>query len=419
MIRRNITSNLLEALADTPVVLLNGARQTGKSTLANAIVSETFPAKYLTLDDLSVLSAARSDPAGFLAGMEGPFIIDEAQKAPELFPAIKAAVDRNRRPGRFLLTGSANVFLLPRISESLAGRIEILTLWPFSQGEITGVKEGFIDALFESRMPVFQLPFKTKASILDRVMLGGYPEVISRAAKTRRKVWFESYVTTLLQRDVRDLARIEGLVTLPKLLSLLAVRVPTILNFSELSRTAAVPQSSLKRYMALLEATFLLQTIPAWSGNLGKRLVKAPKLVMNDSGLKTHLLGLDAERIMGDVSIGAHLENFVIMEFKKQISWSQLQPRMYHFRTQTGWEVDVVLEDSRGRIVGIEIKAAGSVVAQDFKSLKALAEGTGRKFIRGIVLYTGPEMIPFGSNLHAVPMTALWNLGVRPHEVES
>jgi len=411
MIKRNITPNLLDALADTPVVLLNGARQTGKSTLAKSIASKEYPAKYITLDDFSALSAARHDPAGFLSGLDGPVIIDEIQKAPNLFPAIKAVVDRDRQPGRFLLTGSANVFLLPRLSESLAGRMEILNLWPFSQGELAGIREEFVDALFANNLPYRVSDPENQANILGRIVIGGYPEAVRRPSNARRKAWFDSYITTLLHRDVRDLANIEGMVNLPRLLSLLAIRVPTFLNFAELSRTAAIAQSTLKRYMTLLEAIFLIQNMPAWSGNLGKRLVKAPKLVINDTGLKAHLTGSSAERMTADGSAGGYLENFVIMELRKQIPWSRIQPRMFHFRTQTGQEVDVVLEDPSGRLVGIEVKTTAVVGAEDFKGLRALAEGAGKHFHRGIVLYTGTGMVPFGQNLHAVPVTALWHWG--------
>lgn len=408
MIRRNITSNLLDALADTPVVLLNGARQTGKSTLVKAVVSDKLPARYVTLDDVSVLAAARHDAAGFLAGIDGPVVIDEIQRAPELFIAIKSEVDRNRQPGRFILTGSANVLLLPNLSESLAGRMEILTLWPFSQGELIGVKETFVDILFKKKLPGLSLKKEERSNILDRIIAGGYPEAVSRTSPTRRKAWFDSYITTILQRDVRDIANIEGLTSMPRLLSLIAARTPALLNFAELSRSLAIPQSTLKRYMMLLEATFLINNLPAWSGNLGKRLVKAPKLTMCDTGLMAHLLGANRERIITGGQIGPLLENFVIMELQKQITWSETRPKMFHFRTQAGQEVDIVLEDNAGRVVGIEIKASTTVSAQDFKGLKTLAEETGSNFVRGIVLYTGDQNISFGANLHALPVNLLW-----------
>jgi predicted AAA+ superfamily ATPase len=412
MIHRNITGRIKAALSDSPVVLLNGARQSGKSTLVKKIASDIHPARYLTLDDAGVLAAAKYDPAEFIAGLDGNIVIDEVQRAPELFLAIKAEVDRNRKPGRFLLTGSANVMLLPKLSESLAGRMEILTLWPLSQGEIEGVREGFIDAVFGDKLPSFSKTTEDRTQTIKRLLLGGYPEVIGRATLSRRKAWFGSYITTILQRDVRDLAHIEGLTILPRVLSLIAARAASLLNFSELSRSIAIPQTTLKRYMSLLETTFLLQPLPAWSGNLGKRLVKAPKVMLNDTGLLSNLIGLyeDGVETYQEI-IGAVLENFVAMELRKQEAWSKMQPQVFHFRTQTGQEVDIALENAAGKVVGIETKASKSVNAQDFKGLQTMSESLGPRFHRGIVLYTGSEGIPFGKNVQALPVSALWTLG--------
>lgn len=412
MIHRNITAHIKAALSDSPVVLLNGARQSGKSTLVKKIASDIHPARYLTLDDAGVLAAAKYDPAEFIAGLDGNIVIDEVQRAPELFLAIKAEVDRDRAPGRFLLTGSANVMLLPKLSESLAGRMEILTLWPLSQGEIEGVGEGFIDAVFGDKLPSFSKTTEDRTQTIKRLLLGGYPEVIGRATLSRRKAWFGSYITTILQRDVRDLAHIEGLTILPRVLSLIAARAASLLNFSELSRSIAIPQTTLKRYMSLLETTFLFQPLPAWSGNLGKRLVKAPKVMLNDTGLVSNLIGLYEDGVETHQGIiGAVLENFVAMELRKQEAWSKIQPQVFHFRTQTGQEFDIALENAAGKVVGIETKASKSVNAQDFKGLQTMSESLGPRFHRGIVLYTGSEGIPFGKNMQALPVSALWTLG--------
>lgn len=412
MIYRNITARIKDALSDSPVVLINGARQSGKSTLVKKIASDIHPARYLTLDDAGVLAAAKHDPAEFIAGLDGNIVIDEVQRAPELFLAIKAEVDRNRKPGRFLLTGSANVMLLPKLSESLAGRMEILTLWPLSQGEIEGVREGFIDAVFGDKLLSSSKAAEDRTQTIKRILLGGYPEVIERATLSRRKAWFGSYITTILQRDVRDLAHIEGLTILPRVLSLIAARAASLLNFSELSRSIGIPQTTLKRYMSLLETTFLLQPLPAWSGNLGKRLVKAPKIMLGDTGLASNLIGLYEDGVEAHQGgIGAVLENFVTMELRKQEAWSQIQPQVFHFRTQTGQEVDIALESTAGKVVGIETKAGKTVNAQDFKGLQAMSESLGRRFHRGIVLYTGSECLPFGKNMQALPVSALWTLG--------
>ncbi|MFA5140397.1 MAG: ATP-binding protein [Elusimicrobiota bacterium] len=410
MYARHLTHGLLEALSDSPVVFLNGARQTGKSTLAQQLAAGPHPARYVTLDDIGVLSAAKSDPQGFLAGFDGPVILDEVQRAPELFLPLKAEVDRDRRAGRFLLTGSASALVLPRLSESLTGRMEILTLWPLSQGELDGVKEGFIDALFTPGVSVQPVEPIAREELWQRVARGGYPEPLSRPRPERRRAWVSSYLTAILERDVRDLANIEGLTQLPRLMNLLAIRTASLMNFAEISRAMGFPQTTLKRYLALLEATFLARRLPPWSGNLSKRLVKAPKLYLNDTGLAADLLGIEAARIGTDGALsGPLLETFAMAELEKQLGWSRTRPRMYHFRTQTGLEVDIVLEDGQGRCVGIEIKA-GSVAAGDFKGLKALEETLGKRFIRGIVLHAGRETVPFAKNMHALPVSALWLL---------
>lgn len=408
---RNITPRIIDALSDTPVVMLNGARQTGKSTLAKSLISEKHIGRYVTLDDASVLAAARHDPTGFISGLGESTVIDEIQRAPELFLAIKADVDLNRKPGRYLLTGSANVLLLPRLSESLAGRMEIFTLWPLSQGEFGGVSERFIDILFSEQLTCNALIIAdSEMSLLERVIRGGYPEAAARGSESRRRAWFGSYITTILQRDVRDIANIDGLTAMPRLLAMLATRSTAMLNYSELSRTTGLPQSTLKRYMALFETIFLIEHLPAWYSNLGKRLVKTSKLVMNDTGLLATLLGVNAVRLEDTPLSGALMENFVIMELTKQISWSDTKPAMLHYRTQAGQEVDVVLEDNAGRIVGIEIKSSKSVGGQDFRGLQSLAEVSGNSFLRGIVLYGGKQTLSFGSNLIAMPIDSLWNL---------
>ena len=413
MIDRHVTPQVLAALADTPIVVLTGARQTGKTTLVRALASSAHPARYFSFDDAGVLAAAQADPAGFVAGLDGPVVLDEVQRVPQLFLALKAGVDRDRRPGRFLLTGSANVLLLPRLAELLVGRMEVLSLWPLAQSEIAGAGASFVDRVFVD--PPFSVSSEAWPQLLDRILRGGYPEVLGRASAARRQAWFQSYITSLLQRDVRDLANIERLTALPRLLSLLATRAASLLNTSELSRTSGIPLSTLKRYLALFETTFLIQLLPAWSGNLGKRLVKAPKLFLSDTGVLASLLGANQGLLERDRTLaGQLLENFVVMELFKHVSWSQVRPRLFHFRTQTGQEVDLVLEDAAGRVVGIEVKASASVAAKDFKGLRTLAEAVGARFLRGLVLYTGTQSIPFGRAFHALPVQALWPSAILP-----
>lgn len=411
MIKRNIQKRIITALKDSPVVFLNGARQTGKSTLIREIVETIYPARYVTFDEATVLSGAKSDPDGFLKNITLPIAIDEVQRAPEFFLAIKAEVDKLRKPGRFILTGSANVLLLPRLADSLAGRMEIISLWPFSQGELNGVTETFVDTIFSDASLSLKLRLFNRSHLLEKIISGGYPESLTRKNTDRRDSWFGSYITTILQRDVRDLARIEGLTTLPKLLSLLAARSTTLLNIAEISNSAAIPQTSLKRYLTLLETIFLIKFLPAWSSNLGKRLIKTPKVILSDTGLLAHLTGVQISQLnQSNGAIGPLFENFVAMEITKQITWSHTQPQLFHFRTLRGQEVDLLLEDRKGRIVGIEVKASSTVTANDFKNLKILSEIAGKKFHRGIVIYTGLEIIPFGKDLYAVPVQGLWKL---------
>ncbi len=408
MIDRLIGKNLTAALADTRVVLLNGARQTGKSTLARS-VAEARAAPYLSLDDPTVLSLARSDPFALLSGQDGLVVIDEVQHAPELFPAIKRLVDVDPSPGRFLLTGSANIFLLPKLAESLAGRIEILPLYPFSQSELAASPANLVDALFSGAGWSLEIWATSRSDVCLRIIAGGFPEVVGRAASERRNAWFRSYIAALLQRDVRDLANIDKLTDLPRLLSLLAARTGSLMNIAEISRAVGIPHTTLQRYLSLLEATFLFQPLPAWSANLGKRLVKSPKVHLLDTGLAVYLRGAtDAGALGRSPDLGPLLESFVVQELRKQIGWSRQAASLWHFRTATGGEVDLLLETPDGRIAGVEIKSASSVTASDFKGLRMLSDAVGKRFVVGVVFYLGEQSMPFGAGLYALPVSVLW-----------
>lgn len=411
MVERHIATRLKEALSDTPALLVNGARQTGKSTLVQSEEVGEKNRQYLTFDDPGVLAAAKGDPNGFVAGLNPRVTLDEIQHVPELFPVIKAAIDRKRRPGRFLFTGSANVMLLPRLSESLAGRMEVITLWPFSQGEIRGTSETFVDSMFSNHSVAWS--GKTtpvgREELLKIVLGGGYPLAISRHSASRRNAWFQSYVLTMLQRDIRDLANIADLTAVPRLLSVVASRAGGLLNFADLSRTMGLPQTTLKRYFALLESTFLVQLLRPWTTNLGQRVIQTSKVYLNDTGLLSYLLGITVERLLSEGSLaGAALENFVFMELRKQSAWSRIQPEIFYWRTASGQEVDLVLEDRSGRVAGIEVKASSTLSSHDVRGLQALATTAGKKWLRGVLLYTGTEIIPFARNLHGIPITHLW-----------
>ena len=412
LLRRNLTNRLLEALSDTPVVLLHGARQTGKSTLVQDISRELHPANYLTFDDATTMGAAKRDPLAFIEAYDGPIVLDEVQRVPEIFVAIKALVDRDRTPGRFLLTGSANALLLPRLSESLAGRMEVLTLWPLSQGEMASSQETFVDAMFSESMPTGTSErASTGEDLIGRVLCGGYPEIARRKTRARRTAWFDAYVTTVIHRELRDLANIEYLSELPRLLRLLAARAGDQLNYTEISGAVGLPQTTVKRYLSLLEAIYLFLPLPAWAPNLGNRLIKRPKILLNDSGLIAHLIGLDERQVKRDTtSFGHALECFVAMELRKQISWSETRPSMYHFRTHKNVEVDLVLESPSGDLVGIEVKTATRVRDEDVRGLELLRELAGERFRRGIVLYSGRQCVPLGKDLYALPIESLWRM---------
>jgi predicted AAA+ superfamily ATPase len=410
MYHRFLADRLAAALADTPVVLINGARQTGKTTLVQSIASPNKPMEYITLDDAVALSAARSDPGGFISGINGPAIIDEVQHSPELFSAIKASVDRNRAPGRFLLTGSANVMLLPKLSESLAGRMEILTLWPLSRAEIADSKVNIVDQLFKDGIRQIPLPTVTRSDLIQVLLTGGFPEPLSRPTETRRSAWFNAYVTTILQREVTEIAAIERSSQLPRLLQVLASRTASLLNISDISRAIGVPYATLHRYMSLLQATYLVILLPAWSSNLGLRSVKSPKAYLCDPALICALLGQSSATLARPVNImGQILESFVAMEVMKAIGVAETRASLFHYRTHSGHEVDLLLEDAGGNLVAIEVKASSTVTVGDFKGIKALEAAVGNRLLRGVVLYTGDSIVSFAENMQAAPLQALWS----------
>lgn len=408
---RHLVPRCERALADTPALVLVGARQTGKSTLAHELVGRGWSATYVTLDAVAARSAAQTDPEGFLAGFEGSVVIDEVQRAPALFPAIKREIDADRRPGKYLLTGSANVLLLPAISESLAGRSEVVTLWPLSQGELALRPEQFVDLVFGAKLRVAGEPRGPRRALLRQALRGGFPEALVRADAGRRGAWFDAYVDTVLQRDVRELARIEGLTQLPRLLALLAGRAMSVLNTAELSRVLAFPMKTLGRYLTLLERLFLVVRVPAWAGGATRRLLRHPKIALCDTGLLAHLAGVTMDTLERDATLsGPLLENLVVMELLKQSGFSASRPSVFHFRSHDGHEVDAVLERRDGTLVGIEVKASATVTAGDFKGLKVLAAEAGARFRRGLVLHTGSDAVAFDKNLHALPLSALWRL---------
>lgn len=409
MIERALASRLLAALSDTPVVMLAGGRQTGKSTLVTHLDRPGPQAEYVTFDDPTQLAGARRDPVGFIDACDGPVILDEIQRAPELFLPIKAAVDRRREPGRFLLTGSANVLALPAVADALVGRIEVLRLWPLSRAEIEGRPAArFVELLFAQRPDLPRPASLGRRELVERVVRGGYPEAALGRDDARRRRWFVSYLSTILDRDVRGLADIERLEQLPNVLAALALRGRGPLNKSAIGQDLGIPQSSLERYLLLLERVFLTCRLPAWHRRLQPRLVKSPKLLLADSGLLCHLLHADRRRLADDPTLfGLVLESYVGMEIVKTTSVAAEEPRVMHYRPAKGVEVDFVLETADGRVAGVEVKAAASVAEADFGRFEPLAQGLGERFIRGVILYAGDRVVPFGDRLAAWPIAML------------
>lgn len=393
-------------MLDTPAVMITGARQVGKTTLAKTVND----AAYFTFDDLELRAIVKSAPTEFIKGIAGRVILDEIQHLPEILSAIKQSIDNDRSPGRYILTGSANILTLPKISESLAGRVELLNLRTLSRNEIVGTTTNVIDRLFADDFPIpSDFDPIGKRELVEIALTGGYPEAVARKTQERRRIWFNSYITTIVQRDVRDLARIEGLVDIPRLLGLLAARTGNLMSVADLSRSLGYSQATLHRYLVLLEQVFLIENLPAWSGNLSSRLIKAAKTFFADCGLAGYLVGADTDRVLSNAtSAGGIIENFVIAELRKHLEWSQTSGRAFHFRNSSNTEVDIVLESTLGEIVGIEVKFGSDLGKSDFRGLKRLAEDVGSKFKRGVILHAGDKFAAFGNELYVAPISLLW-----------
>jgi len=407
MIPRLASQLLRESLADSPVVLIHGPRQSGKTTLAR-VVGEPMGYSYLTFDDDVLRASVEADPSGFVSELPRRVILDEVQRVPSLFTAIKSAVDRDRVPGRFILTGSANVLLVPKLADSLAGRMEILRLHPLAQAELARRKPRFLDRLFDGS-------FKTQASkrlgraLATRIAAGGYPAALARPTARRKAAWYRDYVEAIVERDVRDLARISALDAMPRLLSLAASQTARLLNISEMAAPFEVSRPTIRDYVTLLERVFLIDVIPPWHSNRISRLVKTPKVHLGDTGLACALLGVDADALWDDRPlVGQLLETFVFQELRREASARDEPLRFFHFRDKDGAEVDVVIERGARAVAGIEVKAAATVFAADFRGLRKLKDACGTRFAAGVLLYDGEVTASFGDRLFAVPVRTLW-----------
>lgn len=399
--------HLIEALADSPAVLIYGPRQCGKTTLAQR-VGERLGYAYINFDDDVARGAGEADPAGFVADLPDRVILDEVQRVPTLFAAIKTAIDRKRSPGRYILTGSANVLLVPRLADSLAGRLEMLRLHPLAQCELEQRETGFLDTLFASGFKT-RIGERLAGELAERIVAGGYPAALARKAGRRRATWYRDYLDALVQRDVRDLTRISALDSLPRLLALAAAQTARLLNISDLAAPFHLTRPTIRDYVTLLERVFLLETLPPWHSNRLSRLIKTPKLHLGDTGLAAALLGINATALTADRSmLGQMLETFVFQELRRQASWHNESLQFFHFRDKDGAEVDIVIERGARMLAGVEVKAGATVTTADFRGLRKLKQAAGSRFAGGVVLYDGETCASFGEGMHAVPLRGLW-----------
>ena len=402
LIKRHLADPVGESLKDTPAVLVNGPRQSGKTTLVRQLADRM---DYYTLDDSSTLYAAQQDPVGFVRTLDRA-VIDEIQRAPQLMLALKMSIDQDRRPGRFLLTGSANILALPQIADSLAGRMETHTLLALSQAELQVRTSDFLQRALAQDWPA-SLPSPSQP-LIEQVLAGGYPEMRERATLARRQSWARSYMTHMMERDVQDIANIDQLAQIPRLLSLLATQCAQLLNYSQLGGQLGLNAKTADKYIGILERLFLVQRLPAWSRHESSRLIKTPKLHFLDAGLQATLTRLTPELLLTQRERwGATLETWVYGELRKSLAVSDELWYLSHYRDKDQVEVDFVLESPQRQLIGIEVKAAATVQAQDFKGLRKLQAQTGQNFITGIVLYDGTHALPFGNGLWAVPLAAL------------
>lgn len=405
MYPRFAESALKTALADTRIVLLSGPRQSGKTTLARKVAQGGM--SFLTFDDTSTLTAALNDPVGFIRGLDRA-VIDEIQRVPELLLAIKSSVDIDRRPGRFLLTGSANLLTQPRTAESLAGRMETVPLLPLAQCEIRRARSGFLDQVFQGEAPAVG-DLVVGDDLVSCVVAGGYPEALARTSWPRRRAWHLNYISSIVQRDVRDIAAIDGLRQMPRLLRVLAQHSGQLANYSTVGAALDLSHVTTQKYIGIFEQLFLIRTLAPWHANELKRLTKTPKLHFLDSGLLAALRNQSPARLRSErTAFGSLLESFVFSELQKLANWSAEDYEFFHFRDKDRNEVDVVMEDANGHVIGIEVKAAASVTQRDFRGLHKLAESCGKRFKFGLVLYDHDVVVPFGERLFAAPISSLW-----------
>jgi uncharacterized protein len=394
------------ALRDTRVVAISGPRQSGKTTLARRFAGAGRV--YLTLDNQPTLAAARNDPVAFIRGFDRA-IIDEVQRAPEVLLALKQSVDEDPRPGRFLLTGSADLLTIRTVHESLAGRVEVIPLYPLGRSEwLRSRVPRFVSKAFQGQLPQAAESLHGD-KLLQLIATGGYPDAVRRRAERRRQDWYHAYIKSIVERDIPEIADIAGREQIPRLLEICARFAGRLTNLSEIGRAIGRDHKTVRQYLRVLEQIYLVQAVQPWSRNELSRLVKTPKIHFIDSGLLTALRGYSTARLRSDRGLlGPILESFVFSELIKGAAWSGDRVSIFHYRDKDQLEVDFVLESPAGQIVGVEVKAAASVTQRDFGGLERVASAAGSAFVQGILLYDGEQTLSFGQNLRAVPLPALW-----------
>lgn len=407
MYRRYCEKKVESALADTPVVIISGPRQSGKTTLAKQI--QNHDCIYITLDDITQYDAAKRDPIGFIRNLNTKrTIIDEIQRVPELFLAIKQSVDENRIPGRFLLTGSSNAMMLPKLSDSLAGRIEVINLLPLTTCEIDGVASTFFEKIFNGIAPTSRLT-RIRKQLQNKILSGGFPEPLARKTQERRFVWFQQYINSIIQKDMRDLGKIEHIDVMPKLVRLLANQVGQLVNYTEIANKIGIARQTVSQYVSLLEQLYIFEHIPAWHKNENKRLVKTPKAHIVDTGLLCSLRRITNERILNDNQLFGHLlESYVINEIKRLATWQDDSIEYSYYRDKDKVEIDLILENYEGNFIAIEIKASATITSADFQGLRKFQNIVGKQFAMGIILYDGDHMTQHSDKLYSVPIGCLW-----------
>lgn len=414
-IDRHALGTVREMLETFRVVLLGGARQTGKTTLAGSLLGFPTSAR-LSFDDAATLARAIDDPVGFVNALPRPAAVDEFQRAGQGFLlAVKQVVDHDRTRGQFLLTGSASYLAARGVTETLAGRTGRIVLWPLSQGERRGVRESFLDHLFETTAwPLTSISSTGRSEITDLLLEGGFPEIVTEKLQGRRRHhWFNSYVQDVVSREaLKPIADVRMERELRHVLHLLAARTSQELVLSDLASDAQLSRQTTANYVALLEALYLVYLVPAWATSATTRAKRHPKIHLVDTGLAADLCGV-GERDLSPVAdgrmTGALLETFVVTELHKQATWSDRTIDLSHFRDRNGPEVDLIVEDRRsGIIAGVEIKATATPTARHARSLQLLRDRLDDRFSVGIVLHTGTTVLSLGDRLWAVPVSTIW-----------